>query len=38
MVPGVPKPGGVAHVVVGRAHEVAGVAFFDQLGDRARRR
>ena len=32
------EAGGIAHVVVGRADEVAGVAFFDQLGDRARRR
>ena len=33
---GRPEPGGVAHVVVGCADQVAGVAFLDELGDRAR--
>ena len=28
------KAGGVAHVVVGRPHQVAGVALLDELGDR----
>ena len=32
---GRPEPGGVAHVVVGRADQVAGVALLDELGDRA---
>ena len=30
------EAGGIAHVVVGRADQVAGVALFDQLGDGAR--
>ncbi len=29
------EAGGIAHIVVGGAYEVAGVAFFDELGDGA---
>ena len=34
---GRPQPAGIAHVIVGGADEIAGVAFADELGDRARR-